>query len=219
MTISQSRFKRRFFAGVKMLARYPGRILSKVALSAVVVDSKVNREAALDSRVRFYRSDIGRYSYVARGAYVESASIGSFCSIGDDCNIGGASHPLLHVSTSPVFHSGANILGKVLCPIGFDPFERTVIENDVWIGNGAKVKAGVRIATGAVVGMGSVLTKDVGPYEIWAGNPARLIRKRFDDETIGLLLESRWWELSDEELRRMGDAMADPACLLDGVFS
>ena len=202
-----------------MLALYPSRLFSKVSLSAIIVDSHIDREAALDSRVRFYRSEIGRCSYVVRGTFVESTSIGSFCSIGGDCNIGGASHPLSHVSTSPVFHSGGNILGKILCPIEFDPYEQTVIENDVWIGNGVKIKAGVHVATGAVIGMGSVLTKDVGPYEIWAGNPARLIRKRFDDETVGRLLKTKWWELSDERLCCAGDTLADPKRFLEELSS
>lgn len=63
---------------------------------------------------------------------------------------------------------------------------------------------GVTIGDGAVIGAGSIVTKDVGPYEIWAGNPARFIRKRFDDETIEKLLESQWWNWDDEKLTEMG---------------
>lgn len=63
---------------------------------------------------------------------------------------------------------------------------------------------GVTIGDGAVIGAGSIVTKDVGPYEIWAGNPARFIRKRFDDETIEKLLESQWWNWEDEKLSEMG---------------
>lgn len=63
---------------------------------------------------------------------------------------------------------------------------------------------GVTIGDGAVIGAGSIVTKDVGPYEIWAGNPARFIRKRFDDETIEKLLESQWWNWDDTKLEEMG---------------
>lgn len=214
MSAAQGRLGRRLRAGASMLAEYPRRLFSRVSFSAIVVGAQVDRTAALDSKVRFYRSTMGRYSYVARGSFVESTDIGSFCSIGSDCNVGGAGHPLDHVSTSPVFHSGGNILGKVFAPIEFEPFRRTVIENDVWIGQGAKVRAGVHISTGAVVGMGSVLTKDVGPYEIWAGNPARLIRKRFDDETIAGLLASRWWGWDDRTVASHASSFSDPSLLL-----
>lgn len=69
---------------------------------------------------------------------------------------------------------------------------------------------GVTIGDGAVIGAGSVVTKDVGPYEIWAGNPARFIRKRFDDETIEKLLESQWWNWDDEKLKQYGEKFQSP---------
>ena len=69
---------------------------------------------------------------------------------------------------------------------------------------------GVTIGDGAVIGAGSIVTKDVGPYEIWAGNPARFIRKRFDDETIEKLLESQWWNWDDEKLKMYGEKFQSP---------
>ncbi len=75
------------------------------------------------------------------------------------------------------------------------------IGNDVWIGYGAIILSGVCIGHGAVIGAGSVVTKDVGNYEIVAGNPARLIRKRFDDETITQLLALKWWDWPLEKIR------------------
>ena len=77
------------------------------------------------------------------------------------------------------------------------------------------IKSGVKIADGAVIGMGSVVTKDVGAYEIWAGNPAHLIRKRFDDETISKLLESRWWNWSDDKIRLNADKYNDVNAFLN----
>lgn len=68
---------------------------------------------------------------------------------------------------------------------------------------------GVHIADGAVIGAGAVVTKDVGPYDIWAGNPARFIRKRFDDEIINKLLKSKWWDYSDEKLELLGKEFID----------
>ena len=76
---------------------------------------------------------------------------------------------------------------------------------------------GVHIADGAVIGAGSIVTKDVGPYEIWAGNPARFIRKRFDDDTIRRLLKVQWWKLDDEQLRMCGNDIPDVEKFLEMV--
>lgn len=126
--------------------------------------------------------------------------IGNFTSISTDCYIGGTSHPTDWVSTSPVFHKWGNIMKKNFSYHEYEIFKKTVIGNDVWIGNRVLIKAGVKIADGAVVGMGSIVTKDIGPYEIWAGNPAKFIRKRFDDETINELLNTEWWNWDDEKI-------------------
>ncbi|GLQ81463.1 hypothetical protein GCM10007881_49840 [Mesorhizobium huakuii] len=76
----------------------------------------------------------------------------------------------------------------------------TEIGNDVWIGLRAVIMPGIRIGDGAVVGAGSIVTKDVAPYAIVAGNPARFIRSRFTDDQIASLLAIRWWEWSDEKI-------------------
>jgi len=80
------------------------------------------------------------------------------------------------------------------------PQKQTIIENDVWIGSYSKIIGGVHIHTGAVIGAGSVVTKDVPPYAIVAGCPARIIRYRFPEEKIEKLLQSEWWNYSDTEL-------------------
>jgi chloramphenicol O-acetyltransferase type B len=78
----------------------------------------------------------------------------------------------------------------------------TVIGNDVWIGAEALIMPGMQIADGAVIASRSVVTKNVGPYEIWGGNPARLIKKRFSDDDIEKLLEIKWWDWDLETLKR-----------------
>lgn len=171
-------------------------VLNPPALNLCVVD----KTSEVCSRSELTICTIGRYSYVGYQNFMVNVSIGSFCSIADRCSIGGAIHPMEYVSTSPVFHEGVNVLRKNFSQHAMPKTPRTIIEHDVWIGQGAFIKAGVTVCTGAVIGMGAVVTHDVGPYEIWAGNPARLIRKRFDDEIIKGLLASKWWELSDDEL-------------------
>lgn len=162
----------------------------------------IDKSSRVCSRSELTRCSVGRYSYIGYQNFMVNVSIGSFCSIADRCSIGGALHPMDYVSTSPVFHEGKNILNKNFSKHPVPSTPQTIIENDVWIGQGAFVKAGVHIGNGAVIGMGSVVTKDVGPYEIWAGNPAKLIHKRFDDRTIQRLLNSNWWEMDDTELSK-----------------
>ena len=90
------------------------------------------------------------------------------------------------------------------------PQKKTIIGNDVWIGDRALIKEGVVIGDGAVIGMGSVVTKNVPPYEIWAGNPARFIRKRFDEEIIKELLEMRWWDFDEDTIQRKAEFIRNP---------
>ena len=72
------------------------------------------------------------------------------------------------------------------------------------------IKAGVKIGDGAVIGMGSIVTHDVGAYEIWVGNPARLIRKRFDEETINELMKTKWWEWEDQSIEKYAEDFTSP---------
>ena len=169
----------------------------------------VDKTSAICSGVRFYRGKIGRYSYIGNNSFVIDTDIGSFTSISTDCYIGGASHPVNWVSTSPVFHKWENIMKKNFSKHEFEIFKRTNIGNDVWIGNRVMLKAGVNIGDGAIIGMGSIVTKDIGAYEIWAGNPAKFIRKRFDDETIEKLLTIKWWEWSDEKIENYAQYVND----------
>ncbi len=79
-------------------------------------------------------------------------------------------------------------------------YQTTEIGSDVWIGMGAYIKAGVRIGNGAIIGMGSIVTKDVPPYAIVAGNPAKIIKYRFEEETIKDLIDISWWDRSEVEI-------------------
>lgn len=196
---------------LKNIISMPYRMLfTKISVFAGLQNSKVDKNAAICRGTRFYRSDIGKYSYVGNNTFITNTHIGKYTSISGDCYIGGTSHPINWVSTSSVFHKWSNILHKNFSQFEYEIFQETYVGNDVWIGEGCKVKAGIRIDNGAILGMGSVLTKDVGPYEIWAGNPARFIRKRFDDKTIEKLVESEWWEWEDTKIKEYAKYFNDP---------
>lgn len=174
------------------------------------------KKSNLDNTVKLCYDDqivccsVGRYTYIGEHSCILYADIGKFCSIADRCVIGGPAHSVDFVSTSPVFNKGRNIFGINFANFSFDDYKRTTIGNDVWIGSGCFIKSGVSISDGAVIGMGSVVTKDIGPYEIWAGNPAKFIRKRFDDETIRHLQKIQWWDFPEEKLHCVGKYFDSP---------
>lgn len=130
--------------------------------------------------------------------------IGKFCQIaaGVEFVMNGANHQMNAVSTFPFFTLegwNASAPQKSDMPLKGD----TVIGNDVWIGQNATIMPGIHIGDGAIIGANSLVSKDVEPYTIVAGNPIRVIRKRFDDELIDLLERFKWWDKSIEEINNL----------------
>lgn len=190
---------------VKRLLEAAGSLLLR---GCVILNSHISSKAVIRKKCRVYNSTIGDYSYVTRGTLIQNTKIGKFCSVSENCMIGTPSHPTDMVSTSPVFLEGKNYLKVNFASIPYRNTVETVIGNDVWIGANCLIKAGVSIGDGAVIGMGAVVTKNVEPYSIVAGVPARLLRKRFDDDTVKKLLTSKWWSWPDDKLERYGKAFA-----------
>lgn len=183
---------------------YLSKFISKLRISSVK-SSTIDKKSKIGRGNNIINLKMNKYSYIGNDCIIVNSEIGSFCSIANNCIIGGASHPIDWLSSSPVFYDGKNILNKNFSENKFNSYSNTYIGNDVWIGNNVLVKSGVRIGDGAIVGMGSVVTKNVGEYEIWAGNPARLIKKRFSDSTILKLKNSKWWEFSEENIYAIAD--------------
>ena len=121
------------------------------------------------------------------------------------------------VSTSPVFLQGRNILRKNFSEIPYESSRQVIIGNDVWIGAGACILSGVKIGDGSIIGARAVVTKDVEPYTIVAGVPARELRKRFDKKIIERLLEIKWWDWNDEEIRRKSVFFDSPQKLIEKI--
>lgn len=151
-----------------------------------------------------HRVTVGRFTYGSPKLMLwddrERIEIGAFCSIADEVAIfGGGEHRPDWVTTYPLRIA----FGDPLAGIDGHPATKgiTRIGNDVWIGYRALILSGVQIGDGAVVGAGAVVTDDVPPYSIVAGNPARVIRYRFGREEIAQLLRLRWWDWDIERIR------------------
>ena len=155
--------------------------------------------------VKIKNSKIGSYSYVGNSTDISNAEIGRFCSIADHCRIGMGGHLLHHISTSPIFIEKTNGCKESWTEKDLNPIKskRVVIGNDVWIGSHVLINGGVTIGNGAVIGAGAVVVKDVPPYAIVGGVPAKLIRFRFDPDIVKLLEDISWWNYTTDELKSL----------------
>jgi acetyltransferase-like isoleucine patch superfamily enzyme len=184
--------------------------LKKLRGSAVK-NSEIHSTSKIEAGSLVVDSILGKYSFCGYDCEIISCEIGSFCSISNRVVIGGGMHPLDWIGMSPVFYEGRDSINKKFAELPRPEHKKTIIGNDVWIGHGAYIKAGIKIGDGSVIGMGSVVTKDVIPYSIVAGNPARLIRMRFEPEIVRELLKIEWWNFNDETLSKYAQLVNSPS--------
>ncbi|WP_052002821.1 CatB-related O-acetyltransferase [Microvirga sp. BSC39] len=164
-------------------------------------------------------TEIGAYSYISPRTEIQHANIGRYCSIGDNVNVRGSAHPKEWLSSHPF--SYRNLYGSsrnYKPPLTFQGYsEKTVIGHDVWIGSRVTILPGVTIGTGAVIGAGAVVAKDVPPYAVVVGNPAKVVKYRFEQALIDRLLQSAWWSYDLPKFleQQAGVPLDDPEKMLD----
>lgn len=174
---------------------------------SVTSGSTFERNTRLDEHVYFIDSTLGLHSYVAARSKIERAEIGKYCCIGPDVRCGLGGHPTKgFISSHPLFF--AKRYGWVN-EDKFDEYKKTHIGNDVWIGAGVIIIDGVTIGNGAIIAAGSIVSKDLPPYGIYGGIPAKHIKDRFSKEAIDILQNIKWWDLEESEAKKFANKYND----------
>lgn len=196
---------------MKSLAKLP--VFGRRVFWPLLIKNEGGQQESITLRLLYrerYNTDVGLYSY--GGCFDEEFNVGGYVNIGKYCSFAknvhyyGANHPTKYITTSPYFYNKS---------FGFKvkDVERSslIIGNDVWIGANVIITSRCKIiGNGAVVGAGSIVTKDVPKYAIVAGNPAKVIGYRFSDEQINQLENSEWWELTPMQLIKYYDYIDSP---------
>jgi virginiamycin A acetyltransferase len=156
--------------------------------------------------------NIGSYTYIGSGSIIKNCTIGRFCSIAPEVRIGLGIHPVREsISTYPGFYSGKAAYSTSLrVEESFKEYQEVIIGNDVWIGARTMIRDGVKIGNGAVVGAGAVVTRDVEPYCIVVGVPARIVGQRFSNENISKLQTYCWWDKDIDYLKSISHLFMRP---------
>ena len=206
--------------------------MKKISSSRVSHFAKTNKNTILEGNNYIGRwssvknTKMGFASYIGSKTTLNNVRIGKFCSIGSGISVIDGKHPTSEfASTHPAFYATNNASQLSLVSknkfqeFSFTDDNGTVAEigNDVWIGNDVRIIAGVRIGDGAVIGSCALVTKDIEPYSIVGGVPAKVIKKRFPDDVIQKLLDAQWWNKDFDWIRSHAEDFDNVEKLLEEI--
>jgi acetyltransferase-like isoleucine patch superfamily enzyme len=164
----------------------------------------------LGNNVSLESVKIGRHSYVNANTRIRHTSVGKFCCIGANAKIGLGIHPTDLISSHPSFYSTNKNFKTFADRDYYKEYETVDMGNDVWIGENAVIMGGLRIGDGAIIAAGAVVTKNVEPYAIVGGVPAKKIRFRFSDDDIERIRRTGWWDKEEEWFQKNHHLFRNP---------
>lgn len=178
--------------------RDKGRIGDSYAHESVILDETLlqGKNAISEGVVFFGKTEVGYYTTIGKHTMLHGGiiSIGNYCQIGPYCSLYALDHPISHLT----IYNGKRLFGGRLKRNA--TYARIDIGHGVWLGHGATILKDCKVGNGAVIGAGAVVTKNIGPYEIAVGSPARIVGKRFGQEIIDGIENSQWWRYGADQL-------------------
>lgn len=192
---------------------------SRIEENCNISDLKLEGNNHIGPRCHVYHTSMGFGSGISRDSIIDSYKIGRFSTFGPDVKTVTGEHPTdCVVSTYPAFYSARAQMGfTYVSKTCFDEFAyadfqnkyKVVVGNDVWVGSYVRILEGITIGDGAIVAGGALVTKDVPPYAIVGGVPAKIIKYRFSEEQISYLLNFRWWDKGEEWWKEHADSFVN----------
>jgi len=174
----------------------------RIGLNCIIKDVEFGKNNFIGGQTFFGKSSLGDFSYIGAKSSIFMTKIGKFCSIASGVKIVLGSHPTHLISMHPAFYAINKAFDTFADKTYFQEYFDVEIGNDVWMGDGVIIPGGVRIGDGAIIAARAVVTKDVEPYSVVGGVPAKHIKYRFSEEKIKLLLEFKWWDKEESWLRK-----------------